>query len=174
MIRWRNLAVLLLTLGALGGCAGQAPPTAAGGASGEPTECRFPEPMTSLLKSHPDRAVAACRHLAEQGDPAGEARLGFLYQAGLGLPQDYAAAAGWYRMAAGQGNAAAQNNLALLYQNGQGVPVDLVQALAWFDLAAVQGGDAARNRDALAARMTKAQVAEAEALSRTLLPPPGP
>ena len=172
-MRWTNPAVLLLALGTLGGCAGQAP-TAAGGAAGEPSDCRFPEPMTSLLKSHPDRAVAACRRLAEQGDPAGEARLGFLYQSGLGVPQDYAAAAGWYRMAAGRGNAAAQNNLALLYQNGQGVPADLVQALAWFDLAAAQGGDAVRNRDALAARMTKAQVVEAEALSRTLRPPPGP
>ncbi len=42
----------------------------------------------------------------------------------LGVPQDYAEAAKWYRLAAEQNNAAAQYNLSLMYANGQGVPRD--------------------------------------------------
>ena len=119
--------------------------------------------MTTLLKSNPKRAVAACHHLAEQGDPVGEARLGYLYQAGLGVQQDSAAAAQWYRLAADQGNVAAQNNLGSLYEKGQGVPQDLVQSAVWYSLAAAQGNpDAARNRDIIVKRLTPEQAAEAQ------------
>ena len=174
MNRWMNLATMLLTVGALAGCGSQRAPTL-GSTASDRADCKFPEPMTTLLKTNPKRAVAACRHLAEQSDPAGEARMGYLYQAGLGGPQDFAAAAQWYRLAAEQGNAAAQNNLGSLYETGQGVPQDLVQAAAWFGLAAAQGyQDAARNRDVIIKKLTPAQAAEAEKLAKTWQPTRAP
>lgn len=173
-MRGRTDVAALLALALLCGCTNQRSPTVGDPASDQ-ADCRFPEPMTKLLKTQPARAVAACRHLAERGDAAGEARLGFLYQAGLGVQQDFAAAAQWYRLAARQGNAAAQNNLGSLYETGQGVPRDLVQALAWFNLSAAQGNDGGiANRAFVAKQLTPEQVAEAEKLSQTLKQGSGP
>ena len=55
--------------------------------------------------------------------------------------------------------------------NGQGVPQDYVQAHKWFNLAAStlsgsDGAEAVKNRDVAAARMTPAQIAEAQKLAR--------
>jgi len=81
-------------------------------------------------------------------------------------PQDYAQAAAWFRKAADQGLAAAQNNLGLVYYNGHGVPQDYAQAHKWFNLAAASGdADAVSNRDRVAAKMTPAQIAEAQRLA---------
>ncbi len=41
--------------------------------------------------------------LAEQGDADAQNKLGFMYDDGLGVPQDYAEAMKWYRNAAEQG-----------------------------------------------------------------------
>ena len=59
-----------------------------------------------------------------------------------------------------------------MYEMGYGVPQDYVQAYKWFSLAAAtftekQARDeAAKNRDSVAARMTLAQIAEAQKLAR--------
>ena len=45
-----------------------------------------------------------------------------MYYQGQGVPQDYAEAVSWYRLAAEQGNATAQSNLGAMYDNGRGVP----------------------------------------------------
>ena len=60
---------------------------------------------------------------------------------GHGVPQDYAEARKWYRLAAAQGNAEAQFNLGIMYANGHGVPQDYVQAHKWFNLAAATHTD---------------------------------
>jgi TPR repeat protein len=72
---------------------------------------------------------------------------------------------------ADQGDSNAQNNLGVLYYIGQGVPQDYVRAHMWFNLAAA-GGDkaAAIRRDIVAAKMTPAQIAEAEKLAREWKP----
>ncbi len=49
--------------------------------------------------------------LAEQGYARAQYNLGFMDANGEGVPQDYAAAVQWYRLAAEQEVAAAQNNL---------------------------------------------------------------
>ena len=71
--------------------------------------------------------------------------------------------------AAEQGDATAQVNLGVLYNNGQGVPQNYVQAHMWYNLAAAQGADisvqARTNRDGVVARMTPAQIAEAQRLA---------
>ena len=97
--------------------------------------------------------------------------LGFMYNNGQGVPQDYAETVKWYRLAAEQGHASAQNNLGLMYDNGEGVPQDYVQAHMWYNLAGAQGLEqAAKNRDNVAKRMTPAQIAEAQKLAREWKP----
>ena len=62
-----------------------------------------------------------------------------MYDNGQGVPQDYAAAASWYRKAAEQGDAVAQVNLGVMYRDGQGVPQDYAAAVSWYRKAAEQG-----------------------------------
>jgi uncharacterized protein len=87
------------------------------------------------------------------------------------VPQDYATARSWYRKAAEQGYVLAQGLLAVKYYLGEGVPQDYVLAHMWFNLAAA-GGDkkTAETRDIVAAKMTRAQVAEAQKLAREWKP----
>ena len=82
---------------------------------------------------------------AAQGDPGAQTSLGFLYAKGLGLPQDYAKARGWFEKAAAQGEPEAQYNLGFLYHKGQGVPRDDVKARQWWEKAAAQGYAWAQN-----------------------------
>ena len=58
--------------------------------------------------------------LAEQGDPAAEAGIGFLFHKGLGVTQDDAEAATWFVKAAEQGQAEAQLLLGTLFFFGTG------------------------------------------------------
>ena len=96
-----------------------------------------------------------------------------MYVQGQGVPQDYAEAMKWYRLAADQGNAPAQNDLGALFFMGQGVPQDFVLAHMWFDLSATQGNqDATENRDLAERRMTPEQIAEAQKLAREWKPRP--
>lgn len=82
---------------------------------------------------------------AEGGDAMAQAMLAQLYADGKGVPQDYAEAARWYRLAANQGHAEAQNNLGLMYNNGEGAPRDNAEAVKWYRLAADQGAASAQN-----------------------------
>jgi uncharacterized protein len=117
---------------------------------------------------------------ADQSDAKAEYNLGFMYHDGQGLPQDYAAALTWYRKAADQGHSGAQINLGGMYYFGQGVPQDYVQAHMWFSLAAqgLLASDAelrnlaVTNRDRVVAKMTPAQIAEAQKLAREWKPTP--
>ncbi len=116
--------------------------------------------------------------LAEQGDARAQFRLGFMYAKGQGVSQDYAEAIKWYQKAAEQGDAAAQNNLGFTYSRGQGIPQDYTLAHMWYNLAASHwppGSDrdmAVKNRDIVAAKMTPAQIAEAQRLAREWKPKP--
>jgi TPR repeat protein len=90
-----------------------------------------------------------------------------MYANGQGVPQDYAEAVRWYRKAADQGLAHAQFNLGARYVQGQGVPQDYVSAHMWLSLSAAQNNnDATKFRDMIAAKMTPAQIAEAQKLAR--------
>jgi TPR repeat protein len=118
------------------------------------------------------------RKAAEQGDAAAKSeladiqdRLGIMYELGVGVAKDHAEAAVWYRMAAEQGYADAQVNLGNMYVRGLGVPQDYVTAHMWLNLAAASGNKGAvKERDMLAARMTPAQIAEAQKLAREWKP----
>jgi TPR repeat protein len=85
------------------------------------------------------------------------------YATGRGASVDHAWAARWYGKAAEQGDAKAQQALGISYAAAQGLPRDRVAALTWLTLAAAQGNpDAARERDALARKMSKAEIEEAD------------
>ena len=77
--------------------------------------------------------------LAEGGDPAAQTNVGEIFEKGLGVPPDYAAAAVWYRRGAERGSSRAAINLGQLYEQGRGVPKDPVQALGWYRKAAGLG-----------------------------------
>jgi TPR repeat protein len=79
------------------------------------------------------------RPLAEQGEATAQVGLGWMYNNGQGVPQDYAQAQYWYEKAATQGNQQAQVNLGTFYNLGHGVPQDYLKALVLFRLAADQG-----------------------------------
>ena len=83
--------------------------------------------------------------LAEQGDVQAQYILGYMYNEGLGVRQDYAEALRWYRMAAEQGHVKAQHNLGLMYKRGQGVAQDDTEAVNWFRMAAEQSDARAQN-----------------------------
>ena len=78
---------------------------------------------------------------AEQEDAEVQNKLGRMYFDGQGVPQDYAEALMWFRLAAEQGDAGAQNNLGVAYVNGKGVPQDEAEAAKWYRLAAEGVGD---------------------------------
>jgi len=111
------------------------------------------------------------RPLAEQGHADAQTRLGQLYAAGLGVPQDDVEAVNWYGKAADQGNALAQIALGFNYFIGLGVEQDYVQAYVWGDLAVAQGSEEAIILRKLAAsKMTPDEIAEAEKLAREWKP----
>ena len=59
-------------------------------------------------------AVEPCTKLANEGDELAQLNLGYMYNMGKGVDEDYAAAVIWYRKAAEQGNLAAKEALAAL------------------------------------------------------------
>jgi uncharacterized protein len=106
---------------------------------------------------------------AKQGHTGAEVNLGLLYKNGRGVLQDYTQAAQWLQKAATKGNAEAEFHLASLYKIGQGVKHDMKQAYAWYNLAAAQGYEpAVAGRENISTFMSASEVAEAQALSRTL------
>lgn len=64
--------------------------------------------------------------------------IGFMYETGKGVIQNYAKAVEWYRPAAEEGLAAAQRRLGNMYLNGRGVPLDYQKGAMWLKLAAAQ------------------------------------
>jgi len=111
-------------------------------------------------------ALRELRPLAEQGDPAAQSYLGFMFETGRGVPKNYTEAAMWYRRAAEQGDSLAQYSLGLLYDRGFGVPRDIVEANKWLNLSTAAAPPRAREarariRDAVTTKMTRGEIAQA-------------
>ena len=71
------------------------------------------------------------------------------------------------KKAAEQGYADAQFSLGVMYANGEGVPEDDIRAYVWISLATAQGVENAKNaKEILTGIMTRAEIAEAQKLSR--------
>ena len=111
-----------------------------------------------------------CAHAIES---TAQNNLGYAFEHGQGVPQDYAEALKLYRRSAEQGDPDGQRSLGHMYESGLGVPRDYVRAHMWFSLAFAglrsSGPEwrerAENDRDRVAVNMTPAQIAEAEKLA---------
>ena len=111
-------------------------------------------------------AVSWFRKAADQGLAKAQHNLGHRYDEGEGVPENAAKAVSWYRKAADQGYASSQFNLGVMYYIGSGVPENNIKAYVWWSMAKTKGIEkAANNLDILKPRMTKQQIAEAQALA---------
>src|SRR5262245_2070362 len=125
----------------------------------------------------PSQAATWFQRAAQQGFARAQYNLGVLYATGDGVPRDYGQAAQWFRQAADHEDPHAQYTLGLLYADGVGVPHDPGAAYVWFTLAAArlpmgaERDQAVSNRDVVAARLTAAQIAQAQVRASTWQPP---
>jgi uncharacterized protein len=105
-----------------------------------------------------------------------DALLGFKYEHGLGVSQSFAVAVELYMRAAERGDPTGQYLLGLMYDKGHGVWQDEVLAHKWLNLAASHAlGTRNREyylrlRDAVAAKMTPAQIYAAQSLAVQWVP----
>jgi hypothetical protein len=116
--------------------------------------------------------------LAEQGSARAQTRLGFMFETGDGVPQNYAEAVYWYGRAAEQGDPDAQYLLGNCLNLGLGVPRSPILAYKWFNLAAsrTRAGEErehrARMRNAVANRLNDAILEEAQMMAIAWFPKP--
>ena len=132
----------------------------------EPAGSRIPALFVALLAliaaptvssggSATDNAAAAMRRgdfetalnelrPAAERDPHAQFLLGMLYDAGKGVPQDFAIAASWYRKAARKDHLLAQLYLGMLCFTGDGVKQDYPEAARWLRPPANAGNDQAQ------------------------------
>jgi hypothetical protein len=115
--------------------------------------------------------------LAESGDAKSQTMLGYMYETGRGIPQNYHYAAKWYTRAAQQGDVGAQYLLGFLFDRGFGVPADHIEAQKWLILAAAGAGpDKAeiyvRMRNAIATKLTRSELDEAQYRASCWVPVP--
>ena len=112
------------------------------------------------------QAVDWFRKAAEQGNVIAQYNLGLLYAKGQGIARDDAQAIAWFRKSADQGYTGAQYKMGLAYEYGEGVPAkDPVRAYANYAIAAREGNqEYADHRDAIARKLSAAQLREAKAM----------
>jgi TPR repeat protein len=120
-------------------------------------------------------AVNTLTPIALRGNPNAQAFLGFMYENGYGAPQAYDAAADLYIQAAIRGNPFGQCMLGLMYDKGHGVRQDFVLAYKWLNLAAARAPKRQRDyflrlRNAVASKMSSAQISEGQRLALLWVP----
>jgi len=76
---------------------------------------------------------------AQAGDASAQLHLGWCYEDGNGVTQDYKEAVKWFTKSAEQGDTVAQSNLGLCYYLGKIVPQDYEGAVKWLSKSAEQG-----------------------------------
>lgn len=115
--------------------------------------------------------VASMRPAAEKGYPEAQFQLGLTYHLGQGVAKDDREAVRWFGLAAEQGLAEAQFLLGVSYYRGEGVAKDRLRAYLWLNISAAQGLEkASKGRESIAKEMTRAEIAEAQRLSREWRP----
>ncbi|MBH0201855.1 MAG: sel1 repeat family protein [Nitrospira sp.] len=108
---------------------------------------------------------------ADQGHAGAQVNLGTLYSLGQGAPYSDHMALFWFQRATEQRNALAFAKIGMMYERGRGVPQSLVEAHMWYNLSAAYGEKrAVGSRDALATRMTRSQIIEAEERAKKWAP----
>jgi TPR repeat protein len=113
------------------------------------------------------RAAQILLPLATAGNPRAQTYMGFMYQNGRGVVQNYIVASDWFRAAAERGEPTAQYMLGLMYDKGHGVPQDYVIAYTWLNVAVAQSHTRERQywvriRDAVGTKLTLRQLTEGQ------------
>lgn len=105
--------------------------------------------------------------LAQKGNAAAMARVGWLYQTGQnGVPRDDVQALRWYRQGAEAGNGHAMAGLGVMHEYGRGgLPKDGVQAVAWYRKGAEAGDPRAMNNLGAAYAVGRGNLARDESQS---------
>jgi len=105
---------------------------------------------------------------AKQGNIGACNDLGYAYCSALGVERNHELAMRWFLKAVELGNGYyTPYMIGLLYKNGEGVEKNAVTALAWFNTTSISWGKDEKSK--LVKEMTKAQIAEADKLSKELL-----
>ncbi|HXW72687.1 MAG TPA: tetratricopeptide repeat protein [Methylocella sp.] len=117
------------------------------------------------------KAKRLYQRAAEKGNTRAMHNLGVMaVEGGDGKP-NYTSAALWFGKAAEFGVRDSQYNMAVLLARGLGVPKDLVKSYTWFSIVATSGDlDAAKKREEVAARLTSAELAAANAAAAAFHP----
>mgnify|MGYP002626309735 CR=1 FL=1 len=102
------------------------------------------EPLDALREylSQNSNDIEVVRRKAQDGDAEAQFNMGRVYDYGeslTGIPNDYAEAFKWYRLAAEQNYHLAQHNLALMYDHGKGTKQNKSEAVRWWTKAAENG-----------------------------------
>ena len=105
----------------------------------EPTKPDLLEGNYAFIRGEFSKALDQWRPLAEVGSVDAQFNMGWAYEHGKGVPQDYYQAATWYQLAADQELARAQYRLGTMYLFGRGIPQNDRQAMKWYRRAATQG-----------------------------------
>lgn len=153
--------------------------TVAAPASAQTFEEQMREAAAAYERKDMATAVRIWKVWAGKNVAEAQTLLGAMYWSGEGVPRNHTEAARLYLAAAQQGYARAQNNIGFMLGFGEGIPPrDDVEAYKWIQLAI--DGYTAKNQDrldqarkdlaTLAARMTPAQIAEAERRVRAWKP----
>ena len=121
------------------------------------------------------KAVEWFRKAADQGDALAKYQLGKMYLSGHGVRQNDAEAFKWIEGSAELGYSKAQYHTGVMYKLGQGVPENKVLAYMWFSVAISrsyhpENRNATIARHAIAAKMTSAEIAEAQRLAQEWAP----
>lgn len=153
----------------------------AGPAAAQSLEAEMRQAAGAYERKDMATAVRIWKVWADRGNAEARTLLGAMYWSGEGVPRNHAEAARLYRLAAEQGYARAQNDLGFMYGFGEGVPPhNDVEAYKWLTLA-IKGytsknqdrlDQAIKDKGTLAKRMTKAQIADAEARVKAWKPTP--
>lgn len=134
----------------------------------EPVEEQGSEEAVASTNTPVD-LVAQIREAAEKGNVRSIFLLGYRYERGNEVPQDYKEAAKLYRKAADKGNTEAMFHLGRMYAGGYGVPQDYAESYKWLTLSVVNGQnrEAAKLRDTIQRSiMTPAQIEAGQQASR--------
>lgn len=116
-------------------------------------------------------AVRWFRQASDKGHVKATNSLGFMYEEGRGVPQNYEQASKLYLKAMKRGNPDAMVNRAILFARGQGVKKDPLQAYVHLLLAAAYAADqqtrdaAVKLKDEVAAKLSKQQITRGQVLA---------
>lgn len=99
----------------------------------------FADAQTAREYKDYGHVLALLQPLAEKGDARAQYAVGFLYESGLGVAQDAAAALKWYLKAAEQGLPEAENAAGYFYGAGLGCAEDAAVSEAWLAKSTAAG-----------------------------------